>query len=101
MSNKFLELLPLIEDQKWAVIQSGWIRNDRNQCPICAIVDVLSDGEYDFDVLAFGSWKAYINEKDLPQEERDALMEIMDAADGSVGCSFDVRHRLLELIHDE
>ena len=37
----FFELLPIVADQQWKIDKFGYIRNERNQCPVCAIVNEI------------------------------------------------------------
>jgi hypothetical protein len=104
MSNKFLSLLPLIEDQKWTLNETGVIRNEKGQCPICAIVDVLSGGNQKFLTMAVLSWRLYLKEETMPPDEFKSIKEIVHSTDNYrnfEGFSLPVRQRLLKLIHVE
>jgi len=80
--NKFLDLMIYIEDQKWFFDKYGHIRNEKGQCPICAIVDVLSNGEIVTQITAFWTWITYTDQVMSVDEIRD-MEEIISAADSS------------------
>jgi len=69
----------LVEDQQWTVKNGYLIRNEKDQCPICALVDVLSNGELSYTEAAGYAWDTFVNEPDL--ENREDRWEIMNAAD--------------------
>lgn len=50
----FFELLPIVADQQWKVDKFGYIRNERNQCPVCAIVNEIVGMPY-FTVQAYSA----------------------------------------------
>jgi hypothetical protein len=45
--NKYLELLPIVADRGWRVIDDGDIRDKDFRCPLCALVHELSGGTVD------------------------------------------------------
>jgi len=77
--NKFLKLLVFIEDQKWSMDRYGYIRNRKGQCPICAIVDVLSNGAVSYLEEAETAWTEYIGPD--ARYDHDDLVEFIDLAD--------------------
>jgi len=73
-TNKFLHLLELVKDQKWVTrgdCDFSLIRNEKDQSPICAIVDVLSNGTIVQTDTDYKAWCVLfgmeITVKDYPQ----------------------------------
>ncbi len=42
----WLELLPLVAGQRWMVGQNGNIRNDADECPLCALAAEVLGGSF-------------------------------------------------------
>jgi len=82
--NKFLDLMILVEDQKWTV-RNGEIRNEKEQCPICAVVEVLSDGKIQEKIWAMTAWTKFNDWvfDDQLIKDHDEIGDIMTAADVS------------------
>ena len=86
--NQFFSLLPLIEDQKWAILNDGTgkpalIRNEKDQCPICAIVDVLTNGDECYTWDAFTAWRNFLTESTLSVSDVFELSSFMRKADNA------------------
>jgi hypothetical protein len=104
MTNKIIALLPFIEDQKWRLDAGRLIRNKKGQCPVCAIIDVLSRGKIVYTLSAGTAWKEYFGDK--TRDEDEDLVNIVDAADivyhHPLSKTFRLRQELLKsLIHAE
>jgi hypothetical protein len=103
MQNKFLQFLPLIEDQEWIVDEKSRIRNTMRQCPVCAMVDVLSNGKVAYCEMAHMAWHDFIEQspaKFVPSDEIAQIAHIMAAADSTHESYAPMRHILLQtLIH--
>jgi hypothetical protein len=81
MPNRFLEFLPLIQDQTWKSV-NGWIRNANGECPVCAIVNVLSKGKTSYTTqaqTAWISWHGANSNVDIPD-----LVQLVITADDRV-----------------
>ena len=89
-----MDLMVLVEDQKWSVQDDVLIRNESGQCPICAIVDVLSNGTTSYGVLAYTAWRSYIGEEPSPYEY-EQLDEIIGASDNP---HYNLRKELEEVL---
>jgi len=94
-TNKFLDLMVSIEDQKWSISYDGYIRNEKGQCPICAIVDVLSNGEIVYTWDAGGAWSRLVGQS-VTFDEYSSLVDIIRAADHKNSY---LRKELMDALH--
>jgi len=78
--NKFLDLMVFVEDQKWLIDEDNAIRNEKGQCPICALVEVLTNGAIQDTIWAGCAWSAFVN-GDTMTEEEELLFQFTRAAD--------------------
>jgi hypothetical protein len=102
MPNRILSLFPFIEDQKWTTNSAhvnGRIRNEKGQCPICAIIDVLSDGKIVYTADAFSAWQHYFVDGFGPAEWSE-VVDIMWAADSTASEWRALRKQLLKLVRN-
>jgi len=95
-TNKFLDLMVFIEDQKWTVSPEGKTRNEKDQCPLSAIVDVLSFGKIQETWAAWRAWDEFVNMDVFLMFDEREISEIMDAADRKESY---LRKELMEALH--
>lgn len=85
--------LPKIKDRGWAVLDGGRVRDREGYCPVCALVEVLSEGSVNYRTRAYKAIREYAG------ENTDAVLH--DVSDIVYAADFrhaDDRPRLLDLL---
>ena len=74
-----LDLMPIVAGQQWKTDGAGRIRNEKNACPICALVNELTDRAINYKLMAHCALEELRGRSD--HNEKKAISLVVDAAD--------------------
>ena len=101
LGQMLIDLLPATTlDRTWSVDWYGRLRTDINECPACAVINMIQGRIVSYGMPISAS-KEIAHTHALTLEEEEDISEIMRAADDFVISNSDIRNYMLSVLSPE